>query len=212
MKIVVTRAADQAGELARRVEDLGHEVEICPLIEIEPIGPAEIDVSGYDWVVVTSPNGARELASRMRGRPARLAAIGRGTADALRAHGLDPDLIPARSTQEGLLADLPRPAGRVLFGAAAGARSLLVEELDADFAPLYRSNERRPPEFPDADLVLLASPSAARAYGALGRHAPAVSIGPETTRAARSAGIEVVAEAETHDLDGMVEAVRRAAD
>jgi uroporphyrinogen-III synthase len=212
MKIVVTRAADQAGELARRVEDLGHEVEICPLIAIEPIGPAEIDVSGYDWVVVTSPNGARELASRMRGRPARLAAIGRGTADALRAHGLDPDLIPARSTQEGLLADLPRPAGRVLFAAAAGARSLLVEELDADFAPLYRSNERRPPEFPDADLVLLASPSAARAYGALGRHAPAVSIGPETTRAARSAGIEVVAEAETHDLDGVVEAVRRAAD
>jgi uroporphyrinogen-III synthase len=35
-----------------------------------------------------------------------------------------------------------------------------------------------------------------------------VSIGPETTRAARAAGIDVVAEAETHDLDGLVEAVR----
>jgi uroporphyrinogen-III synthase len=34
-----------------------------------------------------------------------------------------------------------------------------------------------------------------------------VSIGPETTRAAEEGGIEVRAEALTHDLDGLVEAV-----
>jgi hypothetical protein len=35
-----------------------------------------------------------------------------------------------------------------------------------------------------------------------------VSIGPETTRVARSVGLDVVAEAATHDLAGLVAAVR----
>jgi uroporphyrinogen-III synthase len=34
-----------------------------------------------------------------------------------------------------------------------------------------------------------------------------VSIGPETTAAAREAGVNVLQEAHTHDLDGLVEAV-----
>jgi uroporphyrinogen-III synthase len=40
---------------------------------------------------------------------------------------------------------------------------------------------------------------------------PTVTIGPETTRAAREGGLEVLAEAETHDLDGLVAAVEKAA-
>jgi uroporphyrinogen III methyltransferase / synthase len=204
VRIAVTRARDDADELVARLEGLGHEVVVCPLIEVEPIGPDELDVSGYDWVVVTSRNGARELTRRMRGEPARVAAIGPGTADAL---GRTPDLVPRVSTQEGLLAELPRPAGRVLFAGAEGARRLLVDELGADFVPLYRTKELRPEMFPDVDLVVLASASAARAYGALGPEAPAVSIGPQTSTAA--IGVNVVGEAETHDLDGLVDAIRR---
>ncbi len=208
MRVVVTRAREEAGELAARLEALGHEVEICPLIEIEPVGPEEIDVSGYDWVVVTSANGARELGQRMRGRPGRIAAIGPRTAAALPEK---PDLVPSVSTQEGLLADLPRPAGRVLFAGAEGARRLLADELRADFVPLYKTTELRPSDFPSADLVVLASPSAAHAYAALGQSAPAVSIGPQTTEAARATGVEIVAEAKTHDLDGLAAAVVTAA-
>ncbi len=204
MKVVVTRPRDQAGELVERLEALGLEVAVCPLIEVEPVGPEEVDVEGYDWVIVTSQNGARELARRMRGQPKRLAAVGPGTAAALPE---PPDLVPSVSTQEGLLAEIPRPAGRVLFAGAEDARRLLVEELDADFVPLYRTTELRPADFPEADLVVLASASAARAYAALARTAPAVSIGPQTTEAARAAGIAVVAEATSHDLDGLAAAV-----
>jgi len=208
VRIVVTRSRAQAGELAERLRGLGHDVEVCPLIEVEPAGPDEIDVSGYDWVIVTSANGARELARRMQGRPARIAAIGSGTAAALPQA---PDLVPAVSTQEGLLAELPRPAGRVLFAGAESARRLLVEQLGADFVPLYRTIELFPATFPEADLVVLASASAAHAYGALAHSAPAVSIGPETTRAAEAARVRVVAEAVTHDLGGLVQAVQKAA-
>ena len=211
MRVIVTRAREQAGPLAERLESLGYEVEHCPLIELEATGPAEVDLSEYDWLVVTSPNGAREFARRGRGRRPQVAAIAPGTAAALRRRGIEPALVPRVSTQEGLVAEFPRPPGRVLFVGAEGASGLLVEALGADFVPLYRTRRRHPDSPPTGDLVVLASASAAEAFAALGLALPAVSIGPETTRAAVAAGIRVVAEAETHDLDGLVAAVARAA-
>lgn len=206
MRVIVTRAAGQAEPLASRLRALGHDVVLCPLIRIDRIGSEPLELSGYDWVIVTSPNGARELVRRRRGAAGKLAAIGPGTAAALMRLGVAPDLVPRVSTQEGLLAELPRPAGRVLLAAAEGARMLLVEELGADFVPLYRTTLLRPPR-PSGDVVVLASASAARAFGALGAPVPAVSIGPQTSAAAREVGLHVVAEARTHDLGGLVDAV-----
>jgi uroporphyrinogen-III synthase len=181
---------------------------IEPLIELDPLETGPIDLAPYDWLVLTSISGAKELRRRAVGDARRVAAIGRATAE---AWGGTVDLVPAVSTQEGLLAELPRPAGRVLFAGAEDVRRLLVEELGADFVPLYRTKQLKPEPFPHADLVVLASASAAWALGKLGVTAPAVSIGPETTAAARIAGVNVVTEAVTHDLDGLVAAVDEAA-
>ena len=203
MKVVVTRPRGQEEELARGIEALGHEVLLCPLLEVEPLGNEPVDVSGYDWVIVTSANGARELRRRMTGAPRRLAAIGWATAEALGGA----DLVPAVATQEGLLAELPRPAGDVLFAGAEGARTLLVDELGATFLPLYRTKELVPDVAPVGDLVVLASASAARAWGRLGVSMPAVSIGPQTTAAAHEAGVAILAEAKTHDVAGLLTAI-----
>ena len=54
-------------------------------------------------------------------------------------------------------------------------------------------------------LALLASASAARAYARAGGRGPAISIGPQTTAAAQEAGVDVVAEAESHDVLGLVD-------
>jgi uroporphyrinogen-III synthase len=205
MRVIVTRPRAQAQPLAEALAARGAEVVECPLIEVERVSDEPVDGTGYDWVIVTSPNGAAELARRGRNLP-RLAAVGPGTAEALRAHGLEPAFVPRESTQDGLLRELPRPAGRVLFAAAEGARRGPVAELGADFVALYRTRELTP-ELPAGDLVVLASASAARAYAAAGGTAPAVSIGPETSTAARAAGLAVAAEARTHDLDGLVAAV-----
>src|SRR5579862_2876028 len=187
VRVAVTRAEGQADDLARRLEALGCEPVAWPLIAIDPLAGPPIDASAYDWVVVTSPNGAAELSRRLMGPPLHLAAIGPGTAAALRAHGLEPDLVPRESTQEGLVAELPRPPGRVLLAAAEGARRILVDELDADFLPLYRTVELTPAETPDVDLVLLASPSAARALAkTAARAVPVVAIGANRSPGARA--------------------------
>jgi uroporphyrinogen III methyltransferase/synthase len=207
VRVIVTRPRGQADELVERLRRAGHDVVLCPLVRIEPLGDTPIDASRYEWLVVTSANGARELARRLVGRPSHVAAVGPATSAALEAHGLTVDLVPRTATQEGLLAELPRPAGRVLVAAAEGARRLLVDELGADFVPLYRTVELRPDETPTGDLVVLASGSAARAFAALGLDLPAVSIGPQTTAAANAAGLRVVAEAETQDAEGLVNAI-----
>ena len=137
MRIVVTRPAGQEEDLVLQLARLGHEVVHCPLIEIEALGDEPIEVAGYDWVVVTSANGARELRRRARGVMPRIAAIGAATAEAVGGA----DLVPAVSTQEGLLAELPRPAGRVLFAAGEGARRVLPDALGADVVVLYRTRE-----------------------------------------------------------------------
>ena len=76
---------------------------------------------------------------------------------------------------------------------------------------MARTIELRPDEVPHGDLAVLASSSQARAFAALGIDVPVVSIGPLTSDTARSSGLRVAAEAETHDLDGLVAAVARAA-
>lgn len=212
VSVLLTRAAGRNDELARRLRDAGGiEPVECPLIRIEPVREEPVSTSGYDWVVLTSRTGAELFFERAADRPARVAVVGPGTAEAVRAHGVEPALVASRSTQEGLLEELPRPAGRVLFAGAEDARPLLAQELDADVVVLYRTVAETP-ELPRADLVVLASTSAARSLGALaGPFPPCVSIGPVTTGAAREVGLGVLAEAATHDLDGLVDAVKLAA-
>jgi len=206
VKVVVTRPRAQAGPLVARLQAEGHDVIECPLIEIEPTDDP-VDVEGYDWVIVTSPNGASELAKRATGQLPRVAAVGPGTAETLRELGIEPAFVPSVFSQDGLLAEFPLPAGRVLFAGAAGSRRGPIDELGADFVPLYTTRLVRPDEPPEGDVVVLASGSAARSFAALGIDIPAVSIGPQTTQVAQSLGLRVVAEAQTHDLDGIVAAV-----
>jgi uroporphyrinogen-III synthase len=211
MRVIVTRPAGQARPLMRALQEQGFEVVLCPLIEIEPIEDGPIDVRGYDWVIVTSANGAEQLARRHVGALPRLAAIGDVTAGALRAHGLDVSFVPRTATQNGLVAEFPRPIGRALFVGAERTRGLIVSELGADFRAVYRTRRLRPDAPPRGDLAVLASPSSAAAFAALGLGIPAVTIGPQTTSAARDAGLRVLSQAQTPDVRDVVAAVREAA-
>jgi uroporphyrinogen-III synthase len=190
MRVLVTR-----DDVAARVAALGHEPVLRELIRVEPLGDAPVDARGYDWLVVTSANGARELARR--GVTAnRIAAVGPATAAALRENGLRVDLVASVHSQEGLRDEL---TGTLLLAAAEGARR---DVLDADFVALYRTVEL--PQEVDADVALLLSGSAARA---LRTRLPVVAIGPQTADEARRLGFDVVAVATVHTVDGLVDAL-----
>src|SRR5438552_10535672 len=114
MRVLVTRE-----ELVARVESLGHEAVFCELIRVEPLGDAPVDARAYDWLVITSRNGAHELARR--GVTAnRIAAIGPATADALRSHGLRVDLVCRLLLEKKKRQELQ--VGTIVLAAAEGAR------------------------------------------------------------------------------------------
>ena len=211
MRIVLTGTEASSGPLAALLVAEGFEVGTCPLIAVEALPGPPVRAVEYDWLVLTSRNAVEPLLQRLEGALPRVAAVGPGTAEALRDRGIEPDLVPAVSTQEGLAAELPRPPGRVLFAGAEGARDVLVRELGADFVPLYRTVEVRPDHFPAAGLVVLASASAARSFAALDLDLPCVSVGPLSSAEARRLGLRLLAEAETHDREGLVQAVKLAA-
>ena len=145
--VVVTRAAGQAGSLADALIDRGATVVEMPVVAIaEPldqglalasaIDAIIADSSVNDWLVVTSPNGARRVAELLLGRqiPGRLAAVGPKTAEPLRAAGYSVELVPGRAVAEGLLEDFPAPppeGGRVLLARAELARDVLPDGLRA---------------------------------------------------------------------------------
>lgn len=205
MRVIVTRPRAQAEPLAAALRAREFVPVLCPLIETVPIDDGPVEVRGYDWVVVTSTNGAEQLARRHLGHLPRVAAVGAATAQVLADYGIAADFVPRDASQAGLVAELPRPHGRILFVGADGTGELLQSELAADARYVYRTLELQPESPPSGDLVLLASASAARAWGKLGVDLPAISIGRTTTAAARAAGIVIVGEARTPDVQGLVD-------
>src|SRR2546429_1258042 len=161
-RIVVTRAREQAGELARALEALGAEVLAVPTIRIVPLAdltalrPALTDPAGYDWIVFTRQNtvqvvcdGLREwgLAARDLTRMA-VAAIGPATAQALERYGVTLDVVPATYVAEAVVAAVVARGAvhgkRFLVPRAREARDALPEGLRAlgalvDVIPVYET-------------------------------------------------------------------------
>jgi uroporphyrinogen III methyltransferase / synthase len=238
-RVVVTRARAQASGIARTLSTLGAEVVELPAIRIVArIGDQEVrdavaSLHAYALVCLTSPNGVRLLFEAMaeQGRDARalanasVAAIGPGTAAALRERGVIADLVPERSVAESLIESLAAVdvSGRpVLIARAAEARDVLPEALrergaKVDVVALYETVR----EDPDrdaieraraADYLTFTSSSTVRNFLAtVGDDLPAearvVSIGPVTSATAQEAGLAVAVEATRHDPEGLVEAL-----
>jgi len=234
-RVVVTRARDQASSLVARLCELGAEAIEVPAIEVHDaadggaaLAASAARVGSYDWVVLTSANGATRLLGAVH--DARdlggvlVAAIGPGTADVLRAGNVVADLIPERFVAEGLLDVFPAPpdtGGRVLIARAAVARDVLPDGLRAagwtvDVVDAYRTvaAELTPAQLDaasGADLVTFTSSSTVdRFVDAVGvdRVPPLVaSIGPVTSASATAHGLTVDIEATEHTVPGLVAAI-----
>jgi uroporphyrinogen III methyltransferase/synthase len=195
--VLVTRAAEQAGEFTALLQAQGARVIECPTIAlIPPPSTAELDaaigeLSDFDWLVLTSANAvsffferlsALGLDARALGR-CRLCAVGPRTAAAIAARGIRPDLVPADYKAEGVVAAFAKldiSGRRVLFPRADKAREVIpqgLEELGAQVvAPVAYCNvvpEALPPaalealERGEVDCVAFSASSTAENLAAI---------------------------------------------
>ena len=158
---------------------------------------------------------------------ARIAAIGPGTADRLRHHGIRADLVPDRYVAEAFVDAFPPPetaSARVLVARAEQARDVLPDGLrergyEVDVLPVYRTVKAAPDAETlacvrggDVDAITFTSSSTVNnfcdAVGDLPEPQPlVVSIGPITSKTAKERGLRVDAEAAEHTIDGLVAAL-----
>jgi uroporphyrinogen III methyltransferase/synthase len=225
--VAVTRARAQASGLAARLRGLGASVVEAPAIRIEPIAADVPDLAAYDLLCLTSPNGVHRLLEEVRDARAlagpTIAAIGPGTAGALREHGIEADILPERSVAESLVEALASvDVRRALVARAEEARDVLPGALrergaEVDVLALYRTvaeplDDAGRAAALGADYATFTSASSVRffheAAGTL--DGPRlVSIGPVTTAALRERGYEPAVEAGDHTPDGLVAALVR---
>lgn len=244
--MVVTRPRHQAEPLCDALRELGAEPVAFPTIAIRPpedpapLREALASLGRYDWAVLTSVNGVRQVldAVEASGRePAdvlselRVAAIGPATADALRQAGVPVEVVPEEYRAERLvdaLAGAARLEGRrILLARAEEARDVLPRELREEGARVdevtaYRTEVANP----DADrmaerlgqgeidwLTFTASSTVRNFVRLVGRErgsARVAAIGPITAGTAADLGLEADVVAEEYTIPGLVEALVRA--
>ena len=177
LRIVVTRPRDQSVVLARRIAQAGGTPLLFPLLEIvacesgEDFSERLQQLPGADLLIFISPNAVQFGLAAIRQAGVvlppslQMAAVGQGTARALRDAGYEGVLVPAHQfDSEGLLAlpALQQVAGRqVVILRGEGGRELLAETLRSRGARVTYLNcyTRRPAAF-DAQALRAARPDA----------------------------------------------------
>ncbi len=148
-RIAVTRAREQASELAGRLAALGAEVVELPLIRVSKDIPKELldevvqELGVYDWIVFTSANGVRfffeeffRLFDDIRSLGLlRIACVGEGTARSVTELHLRIECQPATATAEALADELiatgSLDSAKILVITGNLNREAIVQKLEA---------------------------------------------------------------------------------
>ena len=229
--IIVTRAADRAGGLTSLLIEAGATVLEIPVTTTVDAGDggrelqtAINNIEQYDWVVVTSPEGAhrfRDAIALLGASPRqfKIAAVGTATAEAVGGA----DLIPNVQTGRSLGETFPSGSGRVLLAVAESAgddfeRAARDKGWVVDRVTTYRTvpvtpTHDRSSEISQADAITFASASSARAWhDVFGISMPkvVVAMGPMTAQALNELGVQNVIVASEQTLKGLVTATAQA--
>ncbi|MBV8551752.1 MAG: uroporphyrinogen-III synthase [Acidobacteriaceae bacterium] len=141
-RVVVTRAVNQAEELAEPLRERGAQVILLPTIAIvspsdpAPLREAAAHCDAYDWILFSSANAVAAFAAELRGprnlRRARIAAIGSATRESAEKEGFTVSLVPEKFVAESLVEAFASEnlyGCRVLIPSSAVTREILPNEL-----------------------------------------------------------------------------------
>jgi uroporphyrinogen-III synthase len=243
-RVLITRPEGHNGGFAARLREIGVEPVEVPAVRIEPpasfedLDRAVAGLDGFDWILLTSQNAAAALFGRLSvvapGCPVprlRWAAIGSGTADALRARGIRDVWTPSRYLSEAVAEELPARAGeRVLrvraeIASEIPARDLRLRGVKVSEVTAYRTVEAPPASREPlaralregVDAAIFTSASTVRGLIRLAEEVGQaealstlliVAIGPVTARALLDAGLRADVVAPVHTIEGIVNVFR----
>lgn len=229
-RVVVTRRAEQAAELAGKLRSAGLEPVLFPTVALRPLASSLLDdvLTGldlFDWLIFTSGNGVDFFFRRVEALGLNLklpptAVVGPATARHLAKFKVSPDFMPQEYTGTALAAGLGNLTGkRVLLPRARLGGLDIVQQLwqqgaDVFDVPLYdtvtaaadpaaRENLQR-----GYEAVTFTSPSAVRSFlelvGPPLETAVIACIGPVTAQAAEAAHLPVAIIPTAYTLDELV--------
>jgi uroporphyrinogen-III synthase len=242
-RILVTRAAHQAGKLSEGLRAAGAEpvevpvLEIQPLHTYDPLDTALRNLGSYNWLILTSANAVHAIVVRAAASgivfnepKLQIAAVGKATAEAAREAGFTVAVTPREYVAESLIDSLTNSTKgqRVLIARAAIARDLIPDKLRAtgaivDVVDAYQN--AIPRDAPDKlraaldsriDAATFTSSSSVTHLAEVARAAgiafpftgvKAISIGPITSTTLRELDWPPAAEADPHDIPGLIAAV-----
>jgi uroporphyrinogen-III synthase/uroporphyrinogen III methyltransferase/synthase len=145
-RVLVTRAAHQAGKLSQGLRALGAEpvevpvIEIRPPVSYDPLDDALQKLESYDWLILTSSNTVQVIAERAAAfgivfaeTSPQVAAVGGATAEAARQAGFTVSVMPDAYVAESLVDALADQAygKKILLARAAVARDVIPDALRA---------------------------------------------------------------------------------
>src|SRR4051812_26384655 len=243
-RIVVGRAAKQASALSDLLREQGATVLEIPFIEIKPpksykpLDEALKQLHRYDWLILTSVNGAEVFFSRLQNiKSANLtglhvAAIGPATRTEIEQQGLRVDVMPREYVAESIVQALRSKVRgkRVLLVRASVARDVIPRELRkagakvevadayqtilprgsaAKVRALLNNAERRP------HAITFTSSSTVKNFVTMagGSSLPGIllaSIGPVTSATLRECGLKIGVQAREYTMQGLVAALCKA--
>jgi uroporphyrinogen-III synthase len=145
MRVLITRPREDGERIALRLQLMGHEPLVVPLLETRLRDGDEISLGGVQAILATSANGVRAFARRCARRDVPLFAVGPQTAQAARAAGFA-TVRDAKGDAHALgeaAAGWASPGGGVLLhvkgsdGPSALAATLAKKGFAADSVVLY---------------------------------------------------------------------------
>lgn len=158
VRVVVTRAVQQAEELARPLREHGADVILLPTIGIapptdpEPLRDAARKVNSYSWIIFTSANAVRVFAEELRTADVqatvpRVAVVGVATSKVAEEAGFTVSSVPEEYVAESLVrafAQLDLGGARILIPSAAVTRDVVATALreqgaEVDVVEAYRN-------------------------------------------------------------------------
>jgi len=238
VRVLVPGSPLTSQTLRAHLTALGADAVIQPAIRITdpdwaPMDAALDGIAGYDWIAFSNAAAVDVFLHRLLERggdmrrlsPARIAAIGAGTADRLARYHLRPDVVPEDFVADTVAATLvPARGSRVLLVRASRGGEVLADALaragaHVDQVIAYGSADVEEPD-PDVAAALAAGEiawiaitsssvarSLARLYGDALHRARFATSGPLASAALRDLGFEPAVEARPSTTEGLVSAL-----